>query len=66
MKEFSFNINHIIKVKLTDSGKDILNKHFLKSLSIVNALNSIILQPSTQKNMPKMIKDIFVFSYGIL
>ena len=30
MKEFSFNINHIIKVKLTDSGKDILNKHFSK------------------------------------
>lgn len=28
MKEFSFNINHMIKVKLTDSGKDILNKHF--------------------------------------
>lgn len=28
MKEFSFNINEIIKVRLTDIGKDILHKHF--------------------------------------
>ena len=28
MKEFSFNINNIIKVRLTDMGKDILNEYF--------------------------------------
>ena len=28
MKEFTFNINNIIKVRLTDTGKDILNGYF--------------------------------------